>query len=79
MFLSKEEIKELTGYAYASKQIEWLRNHQWKFEVNAQQIPKVARSYCEVRMGGHNPKQTNEMMASQVRPNFQVLNQMRAR
>lgn len=51
MFLTEDELRELTGYVYHSRQIEWLRRHNWKFEVTAQQRPKVARSYFESRLG----------------------------
>ena len=39
MFLTKEELHELTGYVYHCRQIDWLRRHNWKFEVTAQQRP----------------------------------------
>lgn len=73
MFLSEQELRELTGYAYASKQIEWLRRNNWKFEVTAHQRHKVARGYFDVRMGAANPKQTQELAPSLNRPNFQAL------
>ncbi|MFZ6675249.1 DUF4224 domain-containing protein [Undibacterium sp. Xuan67W] len=79
MFLTKEEIRELTGYAYASKQIEWLRNYHWKFEVNAQRIPKVSRSYFESRLGGSSSRQNEELVVLPIRPKFELLNQPRVR
>ena len=48
MFLTEEELRELTGYIYHCRQIEWLRRHNWKFEVTAQRRPKVARSYFNI-------------------------------
>lgn len=79
MFLTAEELRELTGYVYRSRQIEWLRNRNWKFEINARQLPKVARSYFESRLGGANSKQTIDLSTPLAKPNFQALSQLRAR
>lgn len=73
MFLTNEELKELTGYSFRSRQIEWLRNHNWKFEINARNLPKVARAYFEIRMGAGFPKETVNIPDTSVRPNFQIL------
>jgi hypothetical protein len=74
MFLTESELRELTGYVYHCRQIEWLRRHNWKFEVTAQQRPKVARSYFDSRMGALG-KTTAEPGSPAVRPNFQAINQ----
>ena len=79
MFLTKEELCELTGYVYHCRQIDWLRQHHWKFEVTAQQRPKVARSYFESRLGGAIAKHETPAASLPVRPNFQALNQQRSR
>ena len=79
MFLTKEEMIELTGYVFISRQIEWLRNHNWKFEVTAQRRPKVARSFFESRLGGTSPRQEVQLAQLPVKPNFQALNQLRKR
>jgi hypothetical protein len=75
MFLTAEELRELTGYTYNSRQIHWLRSHNWKFEVTAQQRPKVARSYFDSRLGASSHKQTVELASQVVRPNFNAINQ----
>lgn len=75
MFLTAEELRELTGYAYHSRQIEWLRSHNWKFEVTAQQRPKVARSYFDSRLGASSGKQAVDQAAQAARPNFQAITQ----
>jgi hypothetical protein len=77
MFLTAEELRELTGYIYHSRQIDWLRRHNWKFEVTAQMRPKVARTFFESRLGASIPRQADELPAVKVRPNFQALNQPR--
>jgi hypothetical protein len=50
MFLTADELRELTGYRRPSKQIEWLRERHWRFELNAAGHPRVARAYLERRM-----------------------------
>jgi hypothetical protein len=35
MILSRSDIKDLTGYVRASAQVRWLREHGWRFTVNA--------------------------------------------
>jgi hypothetical protein len=75
MFLTAEELRELTGYTYHSRQIDWLRRHNWKFEVTAQHRPKVARSYFDSRLGASSPRQVVEPVPPVVRPNFRAINQ----
>ena len=81
MFLTVEELRELTGYAFYSLQITWLRRNGWKFEVTGQNRPKVARTYFESRLGAASPtpRQENQPVVLTVKPNFQALNQLRAR
>jgi hypothetical protein len=79
MFLTKEELRELTGYVYHCRQIDWLRRHNWRFEVTAQERPKVARSYFESRLGGASVKQEAQSASLPVRPNFQALIQQKIR
>lgn len=50
MFLTAAELAELTGYRRPSAQLRWLREHRWRFEVNAVGHPRVARAYFERRM-----------------------------
>lgn len=74
MFLTESELRELTGYVYHCRQIEWLSRHNWKFEVTAQKRPKVARSYFDSRLGALG-KTVVESGSTAVRPNFQAINQ----
>jgi hypothetical protein len=50
MFLSPDELLELTDYRRAADQIRWLTDHGWKFEVGATGRPKVLRAEAERRM-----------------------------
>lgn len=62
MFLSREDLIELTGFRYAAKQIAWLKENGFLFEVGGDGRPKVLRSYVVSRLGGvvepeaHEPK-----------------------
>ncbi|MFZ6864698.1 DUF4224 domain-containing protein [Undibacterium sp. Ji67W] len=76
MFLTEDELRELTGYAYRSRQIIWLKKNNWKFEVTAQLRPKVARSYFELRLGGTTNTTITNLNEQTPRPNFGALSQM---
>lgn len=41
MFLTPDELRALTGYKRWPKQIEWLREHGYKFDQNAAKRPVV--------------------------------------
>ncbi len=47
MFLTPDELKELTGYRQPSKQVAMLRKQGVPFHVNAAGHPKVARAVLE--------------------------------
>jgi hypothetical protein len=52
LFLTAEEVIELTGYRYPSKQIEWLRQWGIRHFVAKDGHPRVLRSALE----GKNPE-----------------------
>lgn len=56
MFLTPDEIRDLTDRTYAKYQIAWLVANGWQFEVSATGHPKVLRSYAEARGGAKAPK-----------------------
>lgn len=45
LFLSSDELRELTDLKLASAQIRWLQKHGYPFEIGASGKPKVLRSY----------------------------------
>ena len=51
MFLTREEIKQLTGYRIPSKQIRWLQQEEFKFKVAADGRPRVLKTEVEFQMG----------------------------
>lgn len=51
MFLTAEELRDLTGYQKPAMQKKWLAARAWAYEVNAAGHPKVLRALVEKRMG----------------------------
>jgi hypothetical protein len=51
MFLTREEIKQLTGYKIPSAQSRWLRSEEFKFKIAADGYPRVLKSEVEFQMG----------------------------
>lgn len=51
MFMTIDELVELTGYKTAKGQVAWLRVRGWRFETDRLDRPKVDRDYCKSRMG----------------------------
>ena len=52
MFLTDEEIIELTGYKLAAYQIQWLRDHQFTYVcTRLRGKPRVLRTHVEQRLG----------------------------
>lgn len=52
LFLTPSEIKELTGYKRAADQRRWLNRNGWPYALDANDRPKVARSYADRRLSG---------------------------
>lgn len=47
LFLTDNELLDLTGYKTASKQVTWLQNHGYYVETNVRGIPKVTHTQIE--------------------------------
>lgn len=50
LFLTRDELHELTGLQQAAAQRRWLETHGWRYEIAANGRPKVARLYFERKM-----------------------------
>lgn len=50
MFLTKDDIVNLTGYRRPADQCRWLKSHGWKYEISAVGRPVVLRRHAESRM-----------------------------
>ena len=51
MFLTADDIADLTGYVVPAYQIKWLDRNGYPFDVSAGGRPKVLRAYIEQRHG----------------------------
>lgn len=69
LFLTRDELYELTGYKLISKQAGWLRRKNWRFEITASGRPIVARSYVEAMLGGTKPAKEEE----RFKPNYDAI------
>lgn len=52
LFLSRDELSQLTGYDSPKHQFRWLISRGWIIEINRKKEPVVLRSYAEKRLGG---------------------------
>jgi hypothetical protein len=52
MFLTPEEVKELTGYQAAAWQAKWLKSNGFPFEIGGDKRLKVLRATVVSRLGG---------------------------
>jgi hypothetical protein len=49
MFLTRDEIRELSGYKRRTDQARWLRENGYPFELDKDGNPKVPRAAVEAR------------------------------
>lgn len=63
MFLTKDEVAELTGYKKPSAQIRWLQEQKFGFVVGGDGIPKVLSQVVISRLGG----QTTQKKSPELR------------
>lgn len=68
LFLAWDEIEILTGYKLPSHQTKWLRLKGWRFELNGNRKPIIARKYAEKMLGC-----ASETRDTFPRPNFNAL------
>ena len=52
LFLSQEELTELTGRKRKASQIRWLQEHGYLYEVDANGKPKVLTAHVLRKLGG---------------------------
>ena len=67
LFLTSDEVGTLTGFKTPARQVQWLRAKGWRFEINGNRRPIVARKYAEKMLGCGIPEETA------YRPNFAAL------
>jgi hypothetical protein len=69
MFLTDEEIFNLTGYKQTASQIKWLRQNGFKFLIGGDGKPRIMTSYLESIIGSYNISTPKK----RVEPNFKNL------
>lgn len=67
MFLTRQEIVELTDYQLPAAQCRWLRDRGFTFEVGASGKPKVLRAHVESKMG------LRPALSMSTQPNFDAI------
>jgi Domain of unknown function (DUF4224) len=66
-FLSGEEIETLTGFKTPARQCAWLSTKGWRFEINGNRKPVIARKYAEKMLGCGVSEEAS------YKPNFEAL------
>jgi hypothetical protein len=61
MFLTSDELLELTGYKLASAQRRWLARRGYPFETNASGKPRVLRLYLQQRLCAQHERELGAM------------------
>lgn len=56
MFLTDDELRELTGYVSAAGFARWLDARGWRYEKSRAGKVIVSRAHAEAMMGGQAPK-----------------------
>lgn len=56
-FLEEPELVAMTGAKAAWKQIEWLEDRGWVYEVTASNRPIVGRIYTRMKLSGVAPSE----------------------
>ena len=75
LFLSSDELAELTGFKAARSQSRWLDQNRWRYAVARNSQPKVARDYFDERIGARKQGQfepANQCLNLE-QPNFAAL------
>lgn len=61
MFMTAEEVADLTGYSKPSAQIKWLKAEKYGFAVGGDGRPKVLREVVIGRLGGIQKRKGPEL------------------
>lgn len=70
MFLTRDQVAELSDFKQARAQIRWLQKHGYRFEIGASGYPKVLRSEIESRL--RNTSEVRKSKDRQIR--FDLVN-----
>jgi hypothetical protein len=80
LFLTSDELTELTGFKTSGGHVRWLEKNRWRFVLTRSKQPRVSREYFQERMGSTRGRtgltdQVNQA-AALVQPNFSALNRV---
>lgn len=67
LFLTADEVSVLTGFRLPSRQTSWLQKKGWRFEINGNRQPIIARKYAEKMLG------CGQQEEASYRPNFSAM------
>ena len=68
MFLTSEDLKELTGYEHNQRQIGWLKAHGWRYEQSRTGRPVVLEKHAEeMLMLGKQQRQAPKMNLAAIK------------
>lgn len=77
LFLTPEELRDLTGFRAAHCQVRWLERNRWRFAMTRRNEPRVARDHFNERMGcgarSTSHADTINQAAAAAMPNFAAL------
>lgn len=68
LFLSPDELRELTDLRFAKAQMRWLDRNKYPYEVSAAGKPKVLRSFLVEKL-----KTNYQAVANSHEPNFDAI------
>jgi hypothetical protein len=69
LFLSDDELADLSGLSQKAAQVRWLRNHGFVFVTRADGTPRVLRDHVRARLGA---MQGDELRAT-IEPDWSAL------
>lgn len=72
-FLSRAELKDLTGFCHKGKQADWLRAGKWPFEISGDGRILVLRSYYLDRLNGRQDDKQPVTLHATSAHNFAAL------
>lgn len=67
LFLTSDELKELTDLKIPKAQMRWLDKHHYPYEISASGRPKVLRAYLNERL------KTSVIINRNSEPNFDAI------
>ena len=80
MFLTPDELTELTGFRQTKGHIRWLDRYRWAYALSRTEQPRVARDYFLQRMGlrRHGPSEAEQahQAATLEEPDFSALDRL---